>query len=217
MGVDRLAVLLHVVGDPRPAPGDLEVAPVRRRAPAAVAASAGCQRHRPLMQIRSRVGVVSVCLGQVPDRPHTGRQHRGVWSPARGPAWRARQAHAVASTVTIAIARFFIRRQDIAPCTSRQARGRSPQTGCSSGSRTVCLAHGPAIQQIAVGHRLPGPVRVPIGLSPHDIQDRSQPAKSIRRGIGHHQPVHAVDVLGRGPSVFECDQAPEDGGFAMVE
>ena len=31
MGKDRLAVLLHIVGDPRPAPGDLEVAPVFRR------------------------------------------------------------------------------------------------------------------------------------------------------------------------------------------
>ena len=68
MGVDRLAVLLHVVGDPRPGAGDLEVAPPvgghrvrvvlgRLPAPQAVEADPLARRRR-----------LAVRLVQVPDR-----------------------------------------------------------------------------------------------------------------------------------------------------
>ncbi len=55
MGEDRLAVVLHVVGDSGPAARHLEIAPTAVGGESAW--PAGCHRQRPLMQICSRVGV----------------------------------------------------------------------------------------------------------------------------------------------------------------
>ena len=73
MGVDRLAIVLHVVVDARPAARHLEIAPAGRPARAS-AFSAGCHRQRPLMQIRSRVGVAS---RQACSRSQTARTPSG--------------------------------------------------------------------------------------------------------------------------------------------
>ncbi len=57
---------------------------------------------------------------------------------------------------------------------------------------------------------------IPVSLGTHHIQQRSEPAESNWRGVGHHQVLHRVDVCGDSMYVLLSDQPAKDGRSSVV-
>lgn len=77
------------------------------------------------------------------------------------------------------------------------------ESGIHQEAIRFAFAQSPAIKQVTVGHRTPGPAWIPIGFRAHDIQQRRQPAQADRSSIGHHQFVHRPNIASYCTDVFE--------------
>jgi hypothetical protein len=83
MGVNRLAVLLHVIGDPRPTARDFEVSPAADRH--GIRGDTGRLPSPQAVQADAPAGgrLLAMRLAQVPDRRHAGGQHDVVLCQTR--------------------------------------------------------------------------------------------------------------------------------------